>query len=76
MIKLISILKEVYPYKRGQVVTPNFQSLTKDIDNMYRRYDSWEKFEREFRAKFRDYPKDDEANQTLKDLWMMYKNKN
>lgn len=71
-MKLIDLINEKYLYPKGKSLKPGFGKMTKDIDKLFQYTKTWEKFEDEFRKRYKDYPKTPEANKELKDLWSMY----
>lgn len=71
-MKLTELIDEKYLYPKGKSLKPGFGKMTKDMDKLFKYSKSWDKFEKEFRKKYPDYPDDIGANSELKDLWNMY----
>lgn len=72
-MKLLDLLKEVYPYRKGPSMVKNrMYDTTMDIDRMYKGARSYDEFEPRFRRKYKNYPNTPEAGQELRNLWTMY----
>jgi hypothetical protein len=71
-MKLIDLISEKYLYPKGKSLKPGFGKMTRDIDKLFQYSKSWDKFEKEFRKRYPEYPKNTQADKELKDLWGMY----
>ena len=76
MIKLTELLSEKYLYPKGTPLQKGFQQMTKDIDKMMKYSKTWDKFYSDFKRKYSEYPKDDEAVKELEDLFNAYHSPN